>query len=138
MKVSAVGRTSEVSLGDLEKDGYPETFHTGDKVEVAALHYNAAPRSGYPLRPAAPFADADTAGFGTSATNGSTRWTATPEPCVLILPDGRRPAYRADGAAIPDFVGAGEHRRGLAPILLDIDGRLRGGSSRMTRRRPNP
>jgi hypothetical protein len=41
---------------------------------------------------------------------------------VLILPDGRRPAYRADGAAIPDFVELGSTGAGSPPILLDIDG----------------
>jgi hypothetical protein len=120
VKVSAVGRTSEVSLGDLEKDGYPETFHTGDKVEVVALHYNAAPRSGYPLRPAAPFADADTAGFWpplVADVDGD-----GVGDLVLILPDGRRPAYRADGAPISDFVELGSTGAGSPPILLDIDG----------------
>jgi M6 family metalloprotease-like protein len=119
-KVSAVGRTSEVSLGDLEKDGYPETFHTGHQVEVTALHYNAAPRSGFPLHPAAPFADADTAGFWpplVADVDGD-----GVGDLVLILPDGRRPAYRSDGAPIPSFVELGSTGPGSPPILLDLDG----------------
>ena len=118
-KVSAVGRTSEVSLGDLEKDGYPETFHTGDRVEVTALHYNAAQRSGFPLHPAAPFADADTAGFWpplVADVDGD-----GVGDLVLILPDGRRPAYRSDGVPISNFVELGSTGQGSPPILLDLD-----------------
>src|SRR5688500_9989046 len=86
------GRTSEVSIGDLEREGYAEVFHTGDDVRVAAIHYNGAPRAGYPLRPAAPFADADTAGFWpplVADVDGDLVLDVIP-----ILPDGRRPAYR--------------------------------------------
>jgi M6 family metalloprotease-like protein len=118
-KVSAVGRTSEVSLGDLEKDGYPETFHTGDRVEVTALHYNAAQRSGFPLHPAAPFADADTAGFWpplVADVDGD-----GVGDLVLVLPDGRRPAYRSDGVPISNFVELGSTGQGSPPILLDLD-----------------
>jgi hypothetical protein len=119
-KVFERGRTSEVSIGDLERDGHAEVIHTGDQVRVAALHYNGALRAGYPLRPAAPFADADTAGFWpplVADVDGDQVWDVIP-----ILPDGRRPAYRADGSPIESFVELGSTGAGAPPILLDFDG----------------
>jgi immune inhibitor A len=114
------GRTSEVSIGDLEREGYAEVIHTGDEVRVAAIHYNGAPRAGYPLRPAAPFADADTAGFWpplVADVDGDLVLDVIP-----ILPDGRRPAYRADGSPIEGFVELGSTGAGAPPMLLDFDG----------------
>ncbi|HET9251072.1 MAG TPA: FG-GAP-like repeat-containing protein, partial [Candidatus Eisenbacteria bacterium] len=114
------GRTSEVSIGDLEHEGYPEVIHTGDQVRVAALHYNGAPRAGYPLDPAAPFADADSAGFWPpllADVDGDQIGDVIP-----ILPDGRRPAYRADGSSIEPFVELGSTGAGAPPMLLDFDG----------------
>jgi M6 family metalloprotease-like protein len=120
VQVAGTGRTSEVSLGDLERDGYPEVFHTGDRVEVAGLHYNGAPRSGFPLRPAAPFADADTAGFWPPLIADVDADGVA--DVIPILPDGRRPAYRSDGAPISAFVELGSTGAGSPPILLDLDG----------------
>ncbi len=113
------GRISEVSLGDLEQDGYPELLHTGNDVKVAALHYNGAPRSGYPIKAAAAYADADTAGFWpplVADVDGD-----GVRDVIAILPDGRRPAFRADGAPIKDFVELGSTGANAPPMLLDLD-----------------
>jgi M6 family metalloprotease-like protein len=114
------GRISEVSLGDLEKDGYPELLHIGDDVRVEAIHYNGAPRSGYPIQAAAPYASADTAGFWpplVADVDGDGI-----RDVIAILPDGRRPAYRADGSPIRDFVELGSTGASAPPMLLDLDG----------------
>ena len=111
---------SEISLGDLEKDGYPELLQTGDDVRVAAVHYNGAPRSGYPVRAAAPYAAADTVGFWpplVADVDGDGI-----RDVIAILPDGRRPAFRADGSAIRDFVELGSTGANAPPMLLDLDG----------------
>jgi len=120
MSLGGPGRISEVSLGDLEKDGYPEVLHTGDDVRVAAIHYNGAPRSGYPVRAAASFAAADTAGFWpplVADVDGD-----GVRDVIAILPDGRRPAFRADGSAIREFVELGSTGTSGPPMLLDLDG----------------
>jgi M6 family metalloprotease-like protein len=113
------GRISEVSIGDLEQDGYPELFHTGDDVRITALHYNGAPRSGFPIRAALAYAVADTAGFWppliADVDGDGIR------DVIAILPDGRRPAYRADGSAIHDFVELGSTGASAPPMLLDLD-----------------
>ena len=114
------GRTSEVSIGDLEREGHPEVIHTGDEVRVAALHWNGAPRSGYPIDPAAPFADADSAGFWPpllADVDGDQIVDVIP-----ILPDGRRPGYHADGTPIDAFIELGSTGAGAPPMLLDFDG----------------
>jgi hypothetical protein len=41
---------------------------------------------------------------------------------IPILPDGRRPAYRADGSPIRDFVELGSTGAGAPPLFLDLDG----------------
>ncbi|MGH7681928.1 MAG: T9SS type A sorting domain-containing protein, partial [Candidatus Eiseniibacteriota bacterium] len=113
------GRISECSLGDLEKDGYPELLHTGNDVNVAALHWNGAPRSGYPVKAAAAFADADTAGAWPpliADVDGDGQ-----RDVIAILPDGRRPAFRGDGSAIKDFVELGSTGLNAPPMLLDLD-----------------
>ena len=114
------GRSVEVSLGDLEGDGYPEIFQTGEKVRVAAFHWNGAPRSGYPVNAALPFSPADSAGFWAplvADVDGDGVGDVIP-----ILPDGRRPAYRADGSPIAEFVELGSTGANAPPILADLDG----------------
>lgn len=118
--VQAPGRIAEVSLGDLEGDGYTEVFQTGDEVRVAAFHWNGAPRSGYPVKAALPFAAADTAGFWpplVADVDGD-----GVKDVIPVLPDGRRPAYRADGRRIPEFTELGSTGSGAPPILADLDG----------------
>jgi hypothetical protein len=113
------GRTSEVSLGDLEKDGYPEMLHTGNDVQVTALHYNGAPRSGYPVKAAAAYAAGDTAGFWpplVADVDGD-----GVRDVIAVLPDGRRPAFRGDGSAIKDFVELGSTGANAPPMFLDLD-----------------
>jgi hypothetical protein len=113
------GRLSECSLGDLEKDGYPELLHTGNDVNVMALHWNGAPRSGYPVKAAAAFADADTAGAWpplVADVDGDGK-----RDVIAILPDGRRPAFRSDGSPIKSFVELGSTGTNAPPMLLDLD-----------------
>jgi hypothetical protein len=114
------GRTAEVSLGDLEKDGYPEIFQTGEDVRVFSFHWNGAPRSGYPLSPGLALSPADSTGFWApliADVDGDGVLDVIP-----ILPDGRRPAYRADGSLIPGFVELGSTGSNAPPILADLDG----------------
>jgi len=114
------GRSVEVSLGDLEGDGYPEIFQTGENTRVAALHWNGAPRSGYPVNAALPFSPADSSGFWApliADVDGDGIRDVIP-----ILPDGRRPAYRADGSPIVGFVELGTTGANAPPILADLDG----------------
>jgi len=114
------GRISEVSLGDLEHDGYPEVFHEGDQVRVEAFHYNGASRSGYPVRAAAPFAAEDSTGFWPpliADVDGDGK-----SDVIAIAPDGRRPAYRGDGSPIVDFVELGSTGASAPPMLVDLDG----------------
>ncbi len=113
------GRISEVSLGDLEGDGYPEVLHTGQDVLVTAYHYNGAMRTGYPVDPSEPYASADTAGFWpplVADVDGDGVRDVIP-----ILPDGRRPAYTAKGALIGGFVGLGSTGGGPPAMLVDLD-----------------
>ena len=114
------GRISEVSLGDLERDGRSETFHTGDQVRVDGFHYNGAPRSGYPLSPGTASTAADSAGSWPpliADVDGDGIYDVIP-----ILPDGTRPAFRADGAPIRGFVELGSTGASAPPILADLDG----------------
>jgi len=114
------GRLSETSLGDMEHDGYPEVFHEGDQVKIDAFHYNGAPRSGYPVKAAAPFAAEDSTGFWppliADVDGDGTR------DVIAIVPDGRRPSYRADGSPIEDFVELGSTGASAPPMLVDLDG----------------
>ena len=118
--LSTPARAVEASLGDLEKDGYPEIFQTGEEVRVVALHWNGAPRSGYPLSPGLALAPADSTGFWApliADVDGDGVRDVIP-----ILPDGRRPAYRADGSPIPEFVELGSTGSSAPPLLADLDG----------------
>jgi hypothetical protein len=111
----------EVSAGDLERDGHPEIFQTGEDSRVAAFHWNGAPRSGFPVRAGDPLAPADTAGAWpplVADVDGDGVLDV-----IAILPDGRRLAYRKDGAPIPGFAELGATGSSSAPPLLaDLDG----------------
>ncbi|HYJ31901.1 MAG TPA: M6 family metalloprotease domain-containing protein [Candidatus Binatia bacterium] len=114
------GRTSEVSVADLERDGHPEVFQTGEDVRVAALYWTGAPRAGYPLRLAAPGAPADTSGSWApivADVDGDGLRDVIP-----ILPDGRRLAFRGDGSPIGGFAELGSTGISAPPILADLDG----------------
>jgi M6 family metalloprotease-like protein len=114
------GRLSEVSVADLEHDGRSETFHTGDQVRLDAFHCNGAPRSGYPLHP------------GTASVAGDSAGSWAPlladvdgdglHDVIAILPDGTRPAFRADGSPVAGFAELGSTGTGAPPILADVDG----------------
>ncbi len=117
---TAPGRAVEVSLGDLERDGYPEIFQTGEATRVSAFHWNGAPRSGYPLSPGLALSPADSTGFWApliADVDGDGIRDVIP-----ILPDGRRPAYRADGSLIPGFMELGSTGSSAPPLLADLDG----------------
>jgi len=118
--LSTPARSAEPSLGDLEKDGYPEIFQTGEATRVAAFHWNGAPRSGYPLSPGLALAPADSTGNWApfvADVDGDGLGDVIP-----ILPDGRRPAYRADGSAILGFMELGSTGSSAPPLLADLDG----------------
>jgi len=113
------GALSEPSLGDLEHDGHPEVFHTGGAGRVAAVHWSGSPRSGFPVAARDPLAPADSTGWWPpliADVDGDGVLDVIP-----ILPDGRRPAYRADGSAIASFTELGSTGPGAPPILADLD-----------------
>ena len=118
--IPARGRTAEVSLGDLEKDGHPEIFQTGEDARVYGIHWSGAPRSGFPLSPGLALSPADSTGFWAPLIADVDGDGA--QDVIPILPDGRRPAYRADGSPIPDFVELGSTGSSAPPILADLDG----------------
>ena len=114
------GRVAEVSLGDLEKDGHPEVFQTGEDTRVHGIHWSGSPRAGYPLSPGLDLAPADSTGFWApliADVDGDGIQDVIP-----ILPDGRRPAYRADGSLIPNFMELGSTGSSAPPLLADLDG----------------
>lgn len=114
------GRASEISVADLERDGHPEVFQTGEDVRVAAFYWSGAQRSGYPLRLAAPGAPADSAGAWApiiADVDGDGIRDVIP-----ILPDGRRLAFRGDGAPIGGFAELGSTGTSAPPIFTDLDG----------------
>ncbi|HET7496945.1 MAG TPA: M6 family metalloprotease domain-containing protein [Candidatus Eisenbacteria bacterium] len=114
------GRASEVSVADLERDGHPEVFQTGENARVAAFYWTGAPRAGYPLRLAAPGAPADSAGSWApivADVDGDGLRDVIP-----ILPDGRRLAFRGDGSPIGGFAELGSTGLSAPPILADLDG----------------
>jgi M6 family metalloprotease-like protein len=114
------GAVPEASLGDLEGDGHPEVFHMGADARITAVHYSGSARSGYPLETAQPFAAQDTAGVWPpliADVDSDGRLDVIP-----VVPDGRRPATRADGTVIPSFVELGSTAAGPPPMLVDLDG----------------
>ncbi|MGE5179046.1 MAG: T9SS type A sorting domain-containing protein, partial [Bacteroidota bacterium] len=114
------GRTGEISVADLERDGHPEVFQTGQDSRVVALYWSGAPRKGYPVRAGTPLAPADSA--GTWAPLIADVDGDGVRDVIPILPDGRRPAYRGDGTPIPDFNELGSTGVSAPPILADLDG----------------
>ena len=113
------GALSEVSIGDLEHDGYPEVIHAGGDCIVTAVHYSATVRSGYPIAAADPLAPADSTAFWAPII-ADVDQDGTLD-VVPILPDGSRPAFSADGRRIPGFGELGSTGAGSPPILLDTD-----------------
>jgi hypothetical protein len=114
----AVGALSEVSIGDLERDGHPEVFHMGGDCLVAGVHYSGSSRSGFPLKPKDPLAPADSTGWWpplVADVDGDQALDVVP-----IVPDGRRPGYRADGHRTA-FAELGSTGNGSPPILADLD-----------------
>jgi hypothetical protein len=118
--IAGGGRPVEISCGDLEHDGYPELFQTGEDSRVAAFHWNGAPRSGYPVGAGDPLAPADSAGVWpplVADVDGDGYLDV-----VAILPDGRRLAYRRDGSPIAGFAELGSTGLSAPPLLDDLDG----------------
>lgn len=114
------GPLSELAVADLDLDGYPDVMQTGENVRVAALYWSGAPRSGYPLSPGTDLAPADSEGVWAprvADVDGDGIRDVIP-----ILPDGRRPAYRADGQKIAGFEELGSTGLSAPPILADLDG----------------
>jgi len=114
------GRAAEISVADLEQDGYADLFQTGEDSRVAALYWSGSPRSGYPLKAGTPLVPADSAGSWApiiADVDGD-----GVKDVVPILPDGRRVAYRANGAPIGGFAELGSTGLSAPPILADLDG----------------
>ncbi|TMQ66569.1 MAG: M6 family metalloprotease domain-containing protein [Candidatus Eisenbacteria bacterium] len=116
----SAGTLSEVSVGDLEHDGYPEVFHMGGDCLVAGVHYSGSQRSGYPLSPQDALAPVDSTGFWPPLIADVDRDGVL--DVIPILPDGTRPAFRADGRRIAGFGQLGSTGSGSPPMLLDLDG----------------
>ena len=117
--LTSIGRAAEVSGADLERDGYPELFQTGDDCRVASFHWNGAPRAGFPIKAGDPLAPADTAGVWAplvADVNGDGLLDV-----VVTLPDGRRLAYERDGGPIRSFGELGSTFGPSPPILADLD-----------------
>ena len=114
------GALSEVSVGDLDGDGYPEILHTGGSCLVSAVYYSGAPRTGYPIAAGDPLAPADSTGFWPPLIADVDQ--DGHRDVIPILPDGRRIAFRADGRPIPGFGELGSTGQGAPPILADLDG----------------
>ncbi len=114
------GALPEVSLGDLDHSGYDEVFWMGADARVAAVHYNGAMRSGYPLRVADSLAVQDTVGVWPPLIADVDRDGNL--DVVPVVPDGRRPAFRRDGVEIRGFGQLGSTGTGPPPLLVDLDG----------------
>ena len=115
----SAGALTEVSIGDLDRDRYPEVLHTGGNCLVSAVYYSGAPRTGYPIAAGDPLAPADSTAFWPPLVADVDRDGAL--DVIPILPDGRRIAYRADGRPIPGFGELGSTGQGAPPILADLD-----------------
>ncbi len=113
------GALSEVSIGDLEHDGFPEVIHAGGGCRVAAAHYSGSPRSGFPIDARDPLAPADSTAFWPPLIADVDQDGIL--DVIPILPDGTRPAFRADGKKIPGFGELGSTGSGSPPMLLDLD-----------------
>lgn len=118
--LTTVGRAVEVSAADLEGDGYPELFQTGDDCRLASFHWNGAPRSGFPIRAGDPLAPADSAGVWAPMVADVDGDGAL--DVIAVLPDGKRLAYHADGSRVPSFAELGSTGPSAPPILADLDG----------------
>jgi M6 family metalloprotease-like protein len=114
------GSAAEIAVADLEGNGHPEIFQTGDDARVAGIYWSGAPRSGFPIQAGTPLAPADSSGVWSplvADVDGDGQKDVIP-----VLPDGRRPAYRGDGSLIAGFAELGSTGLGAPPILADLEG----------------
>ncbi|HEU4723971.1 MAG TPA: M6 family metalloprotease domain-containing protein [Candidatus Eisenbacteria bacterium] len=118
--LTTVGRAVEVSAADLEGDGYPELFQTGDDCRLASFHWNGAPRSGFPVRAGDPLSPSDSSGVWAPMIADVDGDGAL--DVIAVLPDGKRLAYHRDGSPIPSFAELGSTGLSGPPILADLDG----------------
>ena len=118
-KPTAVGALSEVSIGDLEHDGFPEVLHEGGQCIVAAVHYSGTDRAGYPIAARDVLAPADSTAFWPPLV-ADVDQDGTLD-VLPVLPDGSRPAFRANGSRIPGFGEFGSTGMGSPPMLIDLD-----------------
>lgn len=118
--IAGGGRAVEVSAADLEGDGHPETFQTGEDSRVAAFHWNGAPRSGFPVGAGDPLAPADSSGVWAPliADVDADGFLDV----IAILADGRRLAYARNGAPIAGFGELGSTGLSAPPLIDDLDG----------------
>ena len=115
----SVGALAEVSIGDLDRDGYPEILHAGGTCLVSAVYYSGAPRTGYPIAAGDPLAPADSTAFWPPLIADVDQDGI--RDVIPILPDGTRPAFGADGHRIQGFGELGSTGQGAPPILADLD-----------------
>jgi M6 family metalloprotease-like protein len=113
------GALSEVSIADLEHDGHPEVIHAGGGCRIAAAHYSGSPRSGFPIAAQDVLAPADSTAFWPPLVADVDQDGIL--DVIPILPDGTRPAFRADGSRIASFGELGSTGAGSPPMLLDLD-----------------
>jgi hypothetical protein len=113
------GAPSEVSIADLEHDGHPEVIHTGGGCRIAAAHYSGSFRGGYPIAAGDALAPADSTAFWPPLVADVDQDGVL--DVIAILPDGTRPAFRADGKRIGGFGELGSTGQGSPPMLLDMD-----------------
>jgi hypothetical protein len=83
------------------------------------VHYSGTPRSGYPVDARDPLAPADSTAFWAPLV-ADVDLDGTLD-VIPILPDGSRPAFRADGSRIPGFGELGSTGMGSPPMLVDLD-----------------